>query len=141
VKERAYDHHRPEGRHRNAIAKADTAMRRSIEATRDAERARGKAEAASHTTDRRYRPVTVANRIETLNAEIRKLERRIAERRYDAERGYVAATAEQIDAARARLTPTKSATRSPTGKASAQRRSSPAPPPVTAARPSRRATA
>lgn len=97
--------HHSEGRHRNAIKKADTAMRRSIEASRDAEHARGKADAAAMTTDRRYRPVTVANRIETLNAEIRKLERRIVEPRYDAERGYVAATAEQIEAARARLRP------------------------------------
>lgn len=97
--------HHSEGRHRNAIAKADTAMRRSIEATADAERARGRADAAATTTDSRYRPVTVANRIEKLSAEIRKLERRITEPRYDAERGYVPATPEQIGAARARLTP------------------------------------
>ncbi|WIB72625.1 DUF3560 domain-containing protein [Curtobacterium sp. MCBD17_026] len=97
--------HHSEGRHRNAIKKADTAMRRSVEATRDAEHARGKAEAASHTTDRRYRPVTVANRIETLGAEIRKLERRITEDRYDSERGYVAPTAEQVERSRGRLTP------------------------------------
>lgn len=97
--------HHSEGRHRNAIKKADAAMRRSVEASSAAEHARGKAEAASHTTDRRYRPVTVANRIETLGAEIRKLERRITEPRYDAERGYIPATAEQVEAARARLTP------------------------------------
>ncbi|RDH95041.1 uncharacterized protein DUF3560 [Curtobacterium sp. AG1037] len=97
--------HHSEGRHRNAIAKADTAMRRSIEATADAERARGRADAAAMTTDSRYRPVTVANRIETLSAEIRKLERRIVEPRFDAERGYVPATPEQIEAARARLSP------------------------------------
>lgn len=97
--------HHSESRHRNAIKKADTAMRRSIEATADAERARGRADAAAMTTDSRYRPVTVANRIEKLSAEIRKLERRITEPRYDAERGYVPATAEQIDATRARLTP------------------------------------
>lgn len=97
--------HHSEGRHRNAIAKADTAMRRSIEASAEAERARGRADAAALTTDSRYRPVTVANRIEKLSAEIRKLERRIVEPRYDAERGYLPATADQIEAARARLSP------------------------------------
>lgn len=71
----------------------------------DAERARGRAAAAAMTTDSRYRPVTVANRIEKLSAEIRKLERRITEPRYDAARGYVPATAEQIDVTRTRLTP------------------------------------
>lgn len=97
--------HHSEGRHRNAIARADTAMRRSVEASRDAEHARGRAEAASHTTDGRYNPVTVANRIETLGAEARKLERRITEDRYDSERGYVRPTAEQVELTRARLAP------------------------------------
>ncbi|MEK6342888.1 MAG: DUF3560 domain-containing protein, partial [Curtobacterium sp.] len=97
--------HHSEGRHRRAIARADTAMRRSIEATADAARARGRADAAAVTTDSRYGPVTVANRIEKLSAEIRKLERRIVAPRYDAERGFVPATAEQIEAARAHVQP------------------------------------
>ena len=97
--------HHSEGRHRNAIAKADTAMRRSVEATRDAEHARGRAEAASHTTDARYKPVTVANRIETLGAEARKLERRITEHVYDSEKGYRPATAEEQERRRARVMP------------------------------------
>ena len=69
--------HHSESRHRAAIAKADTAMRRSVEAFRDAEIARGRAEAAAHTSDARYAPVTVANRIEKLGAEIRKMQRQI----------------------------------------------------------------
>lgn len=97
--------HYSEGRHRNAIAKADTAMRRSVEASRDAAHARGRAEAASTTTSGRYAPVTVANRIETLGAEIRKLERRITEHAYDAETGYRAATDDEKARRAARLTP------------------------------------
>jgi hypothetical protein len=87
--------HHSEGRHRNAIAKAHTAMSRSVEATRDAEHARGRADAARITTDARYSPVTVANRIEKLGAELRKLERSITEDVYDRGRGYLPATAEQ----------------------------------------------
>jgi hypothetical protein len=97
--------HHSEGRHRTAIAKADTAMRRSVEASRDAEHARGRAEAASYTTDRRYAPVTVANRIETLGAEIRKHERQITEPAYNSRTGYEPATEEQMERRRARLTP------------------------------------
>jgi len=97
--------HHSEGRHRNAIAKADTAMRRSVEATRDAEHARGRAEAASYTTDARYRPVTVANRIEKLGAEIRKLERTMTGDVYDYRSGFRPATEQESAARSARLTP------------------------------------
>ncbi|WP_130177105.1 hypothetical protein [Cryobacterium sp. SO1] len=61
--------------------------------------------AATHTTDARYNPVTVANRIETLGAELRKLERRITAQCYDDTRGYIDATAEQIQARATRLAP------------------------------------
>lgn len=97
--------HHSEGRHRNAIAKADNAMRRSIAATADAEDARGRADAAASTTDARYSPVTVANRIKRLGAELRKLERQIYKNRYDAERGYVPPTEEQKAATAQRLAP------------------------------------
>lgn len=97
--------HHSEGRHRNAIAKADTAMRRSVEASRDAEHARGRAEAASYTTDRRYRPVTVANRIETLGAEIRKMERQITGPVFDHTSGIREATPDEHARRLARLTP------------------------------------
>ena len=97
--------HRSEGRHRNAIAKADTAMRRSVEASRDAEHARGRAEVASTTTEGRYAPVTVANRIETMSAELRKFERRIVEDVYDREHGYRPATDDEQSRRLDRLTP------------------------------------
>ncbi|WP_104131230.1 DUF3560 domain-containing protein [Cryobacterium sp. M91] len=84
--------HHSETRHRNAIARADRAMRTSVEANADAATARARADTATHTTDDRYRPVTVANRIETIGAELRKLERRIIAPRYDEARGYVDAT-------------------------------------------------
>jgi hypothetical protein len=97
-------HHSERG-HRAALAKADSAMRRSIDATEDATRARARADAATFTTDARYRPITVANRIETLGAELRKMERRIVEQRYDTEVGYVDATEAQKEARATALAP------------------------------------
>jgi hypothetical protein len=97
--------HHSETRHRNAIAKADTAMRRSVEASRDAEHARGRADAASVTTDARYSPVTVANRIEKFAAEIRTMERRIDADYYDPEQGYRPATIQQKEARTVKLAP------------------------------------
>lgn len=64
--------HHSEGRHRRAIDRAHTAMGRSVEADRAAEEAQGKAETASAAAGARYAPVTVANRIERLEAEGRK---------------------------------------------------------------------
>lgn len=72
--------HHSEGRHRAAIARADRAMRASVEAGDAARQARAKADAASHTTDARYAPATVARRIEKLSAEIRDYDRRMAGR-------------------------------------------------------------
>ncbi len=97
--------HHSETRHRNAISKADTATRRAIEATNATEHARDRAEAARATTASRYSPVTVANRIEKLGADIRRTERRITADRYDDERGYVPAGQELIAARTARLAP------------------------------------
>ena len=97
--------HHSEGRHRNAIAKADNAMRKSVEASADATHAQARADAATHTTDARYRPVTVANRIDTLGAELRKLERRIIAPRYDDARGYIDATDAQKQARADHLAP------------------------------------
>ncbi|TFD11333.1 DUF3560 domain-containing protein [Cryobacterium sp. TMT1-21] len=97
--------HHSEGRHRNAIAKADTAMRKSAEASADATHAQAQADAATHTTDARYRPVTVANRIDTLGAELRKLERRIIAPRYDDAQGYIDATDAQKQARAEHLAP------------------------------------
>lgn len=67
--------HHYEGRHRAAIAKADAAMRRSVDAGDFAREARAKADAAAHTTDARYEPGRVARRIEALEVEGRKLAR------------------------------------------------------------------
>lgn len=79
--------HHSETRHRNVIARADKAMCKSVEASANATHAQYLADAATHTTDARYRPATVANRIQALGVELRKLERRIIAPRYDDQRG------------------------------------------------------
>ncbi|MGY2087842.1 DUF3560 domain-containing protein [Nocardia gipuzkoensis] len=63
--------HHSERRHRRAIDKSWKAWGRSVEADRDATRAHHRAEAATRTTEQRYSPRTVANRIEVLEAEQR----------------------------------------------------------------------
>ncbi|WP_410874769.1 DUF3560 domain-containing protein [Nocardia sp. A7] len=63
--------HHSEHRHRRAIERADTAWGRSIQAGRDAQHAHDRADAATHTTEHRYGPRTVSNRIDTLEAEQR----------------------------------------------------------------------
>lgn len=69
--------HHSETRHRNAIAKADRATRRAIDAGTEAKQAAARAETAALATVRRFNPVTVANRIETLQADKRRAERRL----------------------------------------------------------------
>lgn len=61
--------HHSEERHRNAIAKADTATRRAIEATAEANRAQARAYVAKYATDSRYACLRVANRVQKLSAE------------------------------------------------------------------------
>lgn len=87
--------HHSEQRHRNAIDQAHAAMGRAVVADADAAEATRRAEAASHTTGARYAPVTVANRIDKLTRDIRRVERRIIEPYYDREHGYRALTAEE----------------------------------------------
>lgn len=87
--------HHSERRHRNAIDKAHNSARRGIDAQHEAEEAARRAEAAAHTTGARYNPVTVANRIEKIAADIRRWERQIDADVYDAEKGYRPATEEQ----------------------------------------------
>ncbi|MDR0360537.1 MAG: DUF3560 domain-containing protein, partial [bacterium] len=87
--------HHSEQRHRNAIDKAHQTMRLAREADKEADRAAARAEAATHTTDARYFPVTVANRIEKLAADIRRVKRNIAADVYDFEKGYRPVSAEQ----------------------------------------------
>ncbi|KQQ18732.1 hypothetical protein ASF48_17590 [Rathayibacter sp. Leaf299] len=67
--------HHSETRHRNAIAKADAAMGRSVEADREATRAR--ADVAAGTTEARYAPHAVARRIDRLDTDIRGYTRKI----------------------------------------------------------------
>lgn len=69
--------HHSESRHRNAIDRAHKAMGRSVEADREAQRAAERAETAKHTTGARYNPATVSNRIDKIEAEIRKYQREI----------------------------------------------------------------
>lgn len=64
-------------------------------------RAAERAETASHTTGARYNPVTVANRIEKIAADIRRAEREIEADRYDPEVGYLPAS-DELKAARAK---------------------------------------
>ena len=69
--------HHSETRHRNAITKADRATRAALDATVTAQQAQARADTATHTTDARYSPITVANRIEKLAAEMRDRQRRL----------------------------------------------------------------
>ena len=69
-------HHR-EGRHRRAIERAHNATRKAIEATEDAEKAQARAQAAARTTERRYNPVTVKNRLDKLEADQRADQRQL----------------------------------------------------------------
>lgn len=93
--------HHSEGRHRAAIARVDSSMRRSIAATDEATVAGYKAQAATHTTTGRYAPTTVANRIKKLEADLRRLERSFVADVRDSELGYRPATAEEISNRRA----------------------------------------
>lgn len=68
--------HHSEGRHRRAIEKSFNALGKSVEADREAKRAADRADTAARATDRRNNPVTVGNRIETIRADIARLEKR-----------------------------------------------------------------
>ena len=70
--------HHSEGRHRNAIARANRATRRAIAADQEARQAAERAGTAALATIRRYNPVTVANRLETLGADLRRTERQLS---------------------------------------------------------------
>lgn len=67
--------HHSEGRHRRAVEKSWNALGKAVHSEREAAAARGRADAAAKTTDRRYQPVTVARRIDKVAAELRGLER------------------------------------------------------------------
>lgn len=87
--------HHSERRHRNVIDRAHRTMGNAIEADKEAARVAGRAESARITTAARYNPVTVANRIDKISADIRRVQRNIIADAYDAAQGYVPATEEQ----------------------------------------------
>lgn len=97
--------HHSEGRHRAAIARADSSARRGIDAMHEAERAAERAEAATHTTSARYNPVTIHNRIEKIGADIRRAERQVIQDVYDAEHGYRPASESEKQARAGRVAP------------------------------------
>lgn len=134
--------HHSESRHRNAIAQADNAMRKSVEASTDATTAQAHADAATLTTDARYRPVTDSNRIETLGRSFESWNDLSSHR---VTTTHAATSTQPKRSSRhartaSRLTLRRSATSSPTGKPCAPPRSRAAQPPATTATPSRRAT-
>ncbi|WP_039828107.1 DUF3560 domain-containing protein [Nocardia testacea] len=67
--------HHSEHRHRRAIEKSWNALGKSVEAHKAAELAADRADAATRTTGHRYNPVTVGNRILSLEAEQRSDQR------------------------------------------------------------------
>lgn len=87
--------HHSESRHRNAINRAHNSVRRALDTQSEAEEVARRAEAAAHTTTSRYSPVTVANRIEKLGADIRREERAITAHVYDDAAGFRRATDEE----------------------------------------------
>lgn len=70
--------HHSQRRHERALDKAHTTWGKAIEADRVADEADRAARVADRATPRRYNPVTVANRIAKLEAEIRRLQRCLA---------------------------------------------------------------
>lgn len=69
--------HHSEGRHRRDTQRAWDAMGASVQAQREADRAAERAATAARTTGARYSPVTVANRIDKIEAEVRGIDRRL----------------------------------------------------------------
>lgn len=69
--------HHSERRHRNDINRAHTAFGALVESDQEVTVAEGKAQKAQRTTEARYAPSTVGNRIERLEAEARKVQRHL----------------------------------------------------------------
>ncbi|PPG89009.1 hypothetical protein C5C39_12845, partial [Rathayibacter sp. AY1F3] len=89
--------------HRNAIEKAHNAMGRSVEADREATRARARADVAAGTTDHRYAPGMVARRIERIATDIRGYSRKIEGNSHNFGGGYIETTTPATGAYRERL--------------------------------------
>lgn len=84
--------HHSENRHRRAIATADRAMGKSVQATEEAKATAERAATAAQTTDRRYSPAAVASRIKTLETGIRATKRKIDGSSHTFAGGYVETT-------------------------------------------------
>ncbi|WP_035764709.1 DUF3560 domain-containing protein [Arthrobacter sp. H20] len=84
--------HHSENRHRRAIATADKAMGKSVQATEAAKATAERAAIAARTTDRRYSPAAVASRIKTLETGIRAKKRKIEGSSHTFAGGYVETT-------------------------------------------------
>ncbi|MFI5721130.1 DUF3560 domain-containing protein [Nocardia sp. NPDC051750] len=67
--------HHSEGRHRRALERAERAWDRSMQAHRDADHARQRAEAAEPTTAHRFNPGVTRRRIDRIEADRRRYER------------------------------------------------------------------
>jgi len=67
--------HHSEGRHRAAIARADRAVSKALAANTEQQTAERRAAAAASHTKGRYSPITVANRIRRIEAEVRATQR------------------------------------------------------------------
>jgi Domain of unknown function (DUF3560) len=93
--------HHSEGRHRAAIARVDRGMLAVSNAYAATKEAQARADVAARTTDARYNPVTVNNRIEKMAADIRRIERSITAEFWDNNDQYRAPT-EAEQAARAK---------------------------------------
>jgi hypothetical protein len=83
--------HHSERRHRRAIDKAWGALGKAVNTGEEAERAEARAESAAKTTEHRYNPVTVKNRIDKLEAEQRRDQREL-----DGYKRVVARTADVV---------------------------------------------
>lgn len=96
--------HHSEGRHRAALTRAWDTLGRAVGAEDDATEATRRAETAAHTTGARHNPVTVANRIDTLAAELRRAERQIDAPVYDRDGGGFRPATDDERALRAKRT-------------------------------------
>lgn len=67
--------HHSEGRHRRDLARTQAASTAAVEAYRETQRAKARADAARSTTDSRYNPGRIARRIDTLEADLRRAQR------------------------------------------------------------------
>lgn len=93
--------HHSERRHRASIARADRALGKAVEARQEAKRADWRAQQAKAAPGARTNPVTVANRIKKMEAELRKLRRSGSSEDRDRQAAELAETIEYWQGVRA----------------------------------------